>query len=170
MKRLLLITALLTAGLVAEAQHYKHSAGLRTGYTSALTYKRFFSNEQAIEFMASGRNNGFQVTTLYQFNKPMEVSFNDRFFAYYGVGASVGYEKYSGRFAEPVPNPTGPAFVFNHRTYFTMGINAILGVEYRWLAVPITIGLDIKPMFQFIGMQYTDTHFWDMGLSVKYVF
>lgn len=170
MKRLLLILTMVTAGVATEAQHYKHSAGIRTGYTSAITYKRFFSDDQAIEFMASGRNDGFQVTTIYQFNKPMEVSFNDRFFVYYGVGASVGYERFSGRFAQPELNPAGPDFVYGKRTYFTMGINAILGVEYRWLAVPITVALDVKPLIQYIGMQYTETNFWDMGLSIKYVF
>ena len=169
MKRLLLFLTMITTSVVAEAQHYEHSAGVRTGYTSAVTYKRFFSDEQAIEFMASGKNDGLQIATLYQFNRPMEVSFNDQFFVYYGIGASVGYQKYSGTYVEIIPNPAQP-FFYNRRTYFTMGIDALLGVEYRWLAVPITIGLDIKPQFEFIGMKYTETHFWDMGLSVKYVF
>lgn len=168
MQKCLLIVPILFIGLNLQAQYYKKSVGIRTGYTSAVTYKYFFENEQAIEVLASGRNNGFQVAALYQFNKPMSISFNDRFYAYYGVGASVGYEKFSTRIADV--NSTIPAFTFDQQTYFTMGINTILGVEYRWLTIPMTIGLDIKPLFQFIGMQYTETHFWDVGLSAKYVF
>lgn len=170
MKKLLLIIPVLLIGLSTQAQQYKNSAGIRTGYTSAITYKRFLVNEQAIEFLASGRNNGFQITTLYQFNKPMPLHFNDNFYAYYGVGASVGYEKYSRRSLDVNFDSSAPVFTYDQHAFFTMGINTILGVEYRWLAMPLTIGLDIKPFFQFIGMQYTETHFWDMGLSVKYVF
>ena len=170
MKKILLIIPILLIGLSAQAQYYQNSAGIRTGYTSAVTYKHFLKNEQAIELMASGRNEGFQVTTLYQFNKPMELSFNDRFYAYYGVGASVGYEKLSRRSLENNSNGAPSSLIFDKRSYFTMGINTILGVEYRWLAMPLTIGLDIKPLFQFIDMQHTETHFWDLGFSVKYVF
>ncbi len=168
MKKLIPIISILLIGVSASAQHYKNSVGIRTGYTSAITYKHFFENEQAIEVMASGRNNGFQITTLYQFNKPMQLSFNDMFYAYYGVGASVGYEKFTRRAVDS--NASVPVFIFGQHTHFTMGVNTILGVEYRWLAVPLTIGLDIKPFFQFIGMQYSKTHFWDTGLSVKYIF
>lgn len=168
MKKLLPLVPLLFIGLNLQAQYYKNSVGIRTGYTSAVTYKHFFENEQSIEVLASGRNNGFQATTLYQFNKPMPIGFNDRFYAYYGIGASAGYERFSTRLTD-VNSPT-PPFTFDRQTYFTMGINTILGVEYRWLSIPMTIGLDIKPLFQFIGMQYTETHFWDVGLSAKYVF
>ena len=170
MKKLLLIVFLVLTGVIAQAQHYKNSVGIRTGYTSSVTYKRFIQDEQAIEFLASGRNDGFQITTLYQVNKPMQLSFNDRFYAYYGIGASLGYEKFSRRSLDSNFNPSAPVFIFDRQTYFTMGVNTILGIEYRWLALPITIGLDIKPFFQFIGMQYTKTHFWDTGLSIKYVF
>jgi hypothetical protein len=170
MKKQLLFYLLVLMAISTQAQHYKHSAGVRTGYTSAITYKYFIKDDQAIELMASGRNNGFQVTALYQFNKPMELSFNDRFFAYYGVGASAGYEKYTRRTSDTNVNTPTPVFAYDEHSYLTMGINTILGVEYRWLAMPLTIGLDIKPFFQFIGMRYTETHFWDLGVSVKYVF
>jgi hypothetical protein len=170
MKKPLLLITILLIGLCAQAQYYQNSAGIRTGYTSAITYKHFLKNEQAIELMASGRNDGIQITTLYEFHKPMELSFNDNFFAYYGVGASVGYEKLSRRTFENNLNGASSSLIYDRRSYFAMGVNTILGVEYRWLAMPLTIGLDIKPQIQFIDMQYTDTRFWDMGFSVKYVF
>jgi len=49
-------------------------------------------------------------------------------------------------------------------------VDAILGLEYRFLTAPITIGLDIKPYFSFIGFRYTNSNFWDTSLSVKYKF
>ena len=51
-----------------------------------------------------------------------------------------------------------------------MGIDGIIGIEYRFLTAPITIGLDMKPYFSFIGFRYVETQFWDTSLSVKYVF
>lgn len=170
MKQLILTTTILLTTLCSQAQFYKNSTGIRAGHTSAITYKIFVTDEQAIELMASGRNRGFQLTTLYQFNKPMALSFNDRFFAYYGVGGGFGYEKFDSLTENLKPVPSKSRFIRDHRTYFTMDINALLGVEYRWLAIPLTISVDIKPYFQFIGMRYTNTQFWDTGVSVKYVF
>lgn len=169
MNKLLLTTLLLLAvSIGARAQFYKNSIGVRTGHTSAITYKVFVNDVQALELMASGRNDGFQLNTIYQFNKPMNLSFNDRFFAYYGVGGGIGYEKFDNLTDDPIAPNSGT--VRNHRTYFTMDVTTILGVEYRWLAAPITIGVDIKPYFQFIGMRFSNTQFWDTGISVKYVF
>lgn len=170
MKKTYLLIILIACYFGANAQYYKHSSGIRTGYTSALTYKRFYTNEQALELMVSGRNDGLQVTGLYEFSKPLNLAFNDMFYVYYGVGAHVGYEMFSGRHFDPNTTPPEPAYFFDRQSYFTMGINTILGVEYRWLAIPLTIGLDVKPYFQSIAMRYGQTRFWDVGLSAKYVF
>ena len=58
----------------------------------------------------------------------------------------------------------------NREALFTMGVNTIIGMEYRWLAVPMTIGADLKPFFEFIGMRETEFKIWDAAISVKYVF
>ncbi|ELR69788.1 hypothetical protein C900_04635 [Fulvivirga imtechensis AK7] len=58
----------------------------------------------------------------------------------------------------------------NREAFFTMGVNAMVGVEYRWLAVPITISLDFKPYLDFAGMRYANLRFWDTAIAVKYVF
>ncbi|MEM7107180.1 MAG: hypothetical protein AAF519_03055 [Bacteroidota bacterium] len=169
MKTTLAFTALLILTLPAFAQ-YKNSSGIRLGYTSGLTYKRFISNEQAMEFMASGRNEGFQFTTLYQFHKPMDIGFNDDFYLYYGVGAHVGYERLDDRRLNgPFNSPTSE-FQTREQSFFTMGVNTILGVEYRWLKIPMTVSVDIKPYLDFIGMRRTKLRFWDTAISFKYIF
>ncbi len=171
MKSILALIMLSVTAFTCSAQFYKNSSGIRLGYTSGLTYKHFINREQAMEFIASGRNEGFQITSLYQFHKPMEIGFHDEFFLYYGVGGHIGYERLNDQKLRGPYIPGGdPEFQVDERSFFTMGVNTVLGIEYRWLKIPMTIGLDIKPYLDFIGMRRTKVRFWDTALSFKYIF
>ena len=158
----------LTSDAVAQTM-YQQSGGVRLGHTAALTFKKFMIEEEALEMLVSGRRDGLQFTTIYTFHKPMEFSFNENFYLYYGVGAHVGYERYGG-FSKTLTSIEPPAFEFRDRTFFVMGADALLGIEYRWLSVPITVSFDLKPYFTFIGMRYTNGRFWDSAISFKYIF
>ena len=67
-------------------------------------------------------------------------------------------------------NAEGTEFIYEERSFFVMGVDLDLGVEYRWLEVPVTFGFDLKPYLNFVGMRYSRTQFWDAAISVKYVF
>ena len=150
-------------------QNYEKSAGVRFGSTSGFTYKKFMTEDEAIEFIISGRMEGIQFTAMYLFHQPMEFSFNENFYVHYGLGGHVGYERYDD-IAKSLSTEAGDAFIFEDKSFFVMGVDANLGIEYRWLEVPITIGFDVKPIFNFIGMRHTRAKFWDSGISFKYVF
>ena len=150
-------------------QNYEKSSGIRLGTTSGLTFKKFVTESEAIELLLSGRNEGMQITAMYLFHQPMEFSFNENFYVHYGLGGHVGYERFDD-LSKVLINSTGDEFAFEDKSFFVMGVDASLGIEYRWLEVPITIGFDIKPIFNFIGMRYTKAQFWDSGISFKYVF
>ncbi len=168
--RVIITVFLLAIAFLANAQQeYEKSAGVRLGYTSGLTYKRFTVNNEAISLMLSGRKEGVQITAIYLFHQPLELSFNDRFYIHYGVGGHLGYERF-GDISKAIINESGDEFVFQEKGYFVMGIDGSLGVEYRWLELPMTIGFDVKPFFNFIGMRYLRAKFWDAGISFKYVF
>jgi hypothetical protein len=155
---------------VAAAQsEYVQSAGVRLGGTSMLTYKRFIIPDEAIEVGVSGRKDGIQVTMTYQFYEPMEMAFNENFFFYYGIGGHIGYERYD-RLGKTLTSIEPPTFEFDDRLYYVMGADAILGIEFRWLSVPMTIGFDVKPYINYIGLRYLRTNFWDASVSFKYVF
>lgn len=152
----------------ASAQYYDNSLGLRLGTTSAMTYKRFITKDQAIELLVSGRKDGFQLTALYEFHRPTKLKISDKFYFYYGVGGHIGYVKdYVDEFQF---NNQVLTVESNKEALFTMGVNTVIGLEYRWLAVPMTIGADLKPFFEFIGMRETDFNFWDAAVTIKYVF
>lgn len=175
MRKTILLTLLAFTCLIGNqslnAQSYEHSAGVRLGNTSGLTYKKFLLEEQAIEVLLSGRNEGIQVSVLYVTHKPLEFSFNQNFFVYYGVGGHIGLERFNNLNKSIIPDGNGlNSFVFDDRNYFAMGVDGIVGIEYRWLSVPITISFDIKPYFNYIGMRFTQTKFWDASLSFKYIF
>jgi len=168
-----LITLLLFCfiSIYANGQSYKYSAGVRLGNTSGLTYKKFLIEEQAIELLLSGRNDGIQLTVSYINHKPLEFSFNPNFYVYYGIGGHIGLERFDNLNKSIIPDENGGStFVFDDVNYFTMGFDGLVGIEYRWLSVPITISFDVKPYFNFIGFRFTQTRFWDAGLSFKYIF
>lgn len=154
---------------VTAQQNYEKSAGIRFGRTPGMTFKKFTKNNEAFELMLSGRNEGTQFTATYLFHQPMEFSFNDRFYLHYGVGGHLGYERFDD-ITKVITNAAGDEFLFEERSYFVMGVDGNIGIEYRWLEVPITIGFDVKPFINFIGMRYLRATFWDAGLSFKYVF
>ncbi len=148
---------------------YEQSAGVRLGHTSGITFKKFLVEEESLEITMSGRKNGLQLTTMYLFHQPMEFSFNENFYAFYGVGGHVGYEQYK-KLSRVLRSVDPPTFEFEERTFYVMGVDAMIGLEYRWLSVPVTIGFDIKPYFNFIDLRYTRARFWDSALTFKYVF
>jgi hypothetical protein len=167
--RFLTIPFFVLLSFFGYSQQYRQSLGVRLGNTSALTLKNFVAEEEAIELMLSGRRSGMQLTTLYEFHHPLEFSFNENFYVYYGIGGHVGFEKYDD-LDKTLTNVDPPEFVYDNKQYFLIGIDGIAGIEYRWLSVPITISFDLKPYFSFIGMRYTNALFWDAGLSFKYIF
>ncbi len=173
MKKYLQITfftiALLSCSIQASAQYYLNSAGIRMGGSYGLTYKKFFDEVQAFEILLGSRKGGMQLTGTFQFNKPLNLSKNETFFLYYGGGAHLAFQEHQTKVLDSL-NPFVGEFHYENQTYFAMGVDGIIGIEYRFLTAPITIGLDMKPYFTFIGFRYTDANFWDTSLSVKYVF
>ncbi len=157
------------------AQYYEQAVGLRGGGSAGVTYKKFFSDMESLDLLLSGRNDGLQLTVLHTFNKPLKSGISDNFFFYYGIGGHVGWERVARRQRLLIinNNPPGPNTIednFNRGSEFSMGVNGIAGVEYRFLGIPFAVGLDVKPYLNFIGFRTTQFRFWDAALSVKYVF
>lgn len=151
------------------AQQYKRSAGVRLGGTSGVTFKNFIVEEESIEFIVSGRHGGVQLSGLYLFHQPMQISFNENFYFYYGVGGHIGVEKFSD-YHKVISNEDPNTFIYEEADYFTIGVDAMAGVEYRLLSVPVTFGLDFKPYVNFIGLRHLKANFWDTSISIKYIF
>jgi len=151
MKKSLLVAILFLGAIVANAQ-YNNAVGLKAGGNSGLTFKHFFSDNNAAEFILSGWGGGFALYGLYEIHNGIASAPGLNW--YYGPGVHVGSwnnYKYYGR----------------NRNGFVLGVDFVLGMEYKFNGVPIALSLDVKPEFDLIE----STGFWiNGGLGVKFTF
>lgn len=133
-----------------EAQNYKTGIGGRIGFFNGFTIKHFIQNDKALEGLLSFRWNGFVITGLYEYQKPLKGVKNLDWFV--GIGGHAGFWD------------AGYYYWRDRRdSYSVIGMDLIGGLEYTFDEVPINIGLDWKPAFNFIG----DDHVWIDGLALS---
>ena len=164
-KKTLLITAIIFCADHCLAQYYRNAVGARAGGSAGVTYKSFYTESMAYQVLVSARNGGVQATGLYETHIPTKLSHN--LFFYYGGGVHVGFERYESNRRRRVEFNT-QVNNFNPPKYFSMGIDTIVGLEYRFTA-PITLGFDVKPRFSFLGMRFTRFEFWDASLTFSFL-
>ena len=142
---------------ISNAQDYKTGIGLRGGFDYGLTIKHFTAEKSAFEFLLASRWRGFEITGLYEIHNQ---AFNaERLKWYFGFGGHIGF--WNGNYTHDYWGNPGT-------NYTVVGIDGILGLEYSFKEVPINIGLDWKPAFNFVGY----SGFWaDEGaISIRYIF
>ena len=174
MKNLFFCLLLLAITNTTFSQDYKTGIGLRGGWTSGLTAKHFIKEDAAIEgIFSSGwrRWTGYQITVLYEKHKAAFTSNDDikGFFWFYGAGVhfATGYT-YEKWYDKPGYGYLGGYHETYH--YSAFGIDGIFGLEYKIEEVPITVGIDVKPFIEIPTISGPSFGFWDMGLSIRYVF
>ncbi len=142
----------------AAAQSYHTGLGLRFGgLTSGITLKHFVSQKSALEGILSLGNKSFILTGLYEIHAPVDQS--KQFQVYYGIGGHLGF------FQE------GGSYYYNNKRLYTqttvVGIDGILGLDYKFKNAPINISMDVKPFVDFFNGNYV---YFDGGLSLRYTF
>lgn len=146
MKKLfcLIAVAFLTLTTVS-AQDYKWAAGIRTGgETIGLSVKYSLDGVNALEgIFAMPWDNGFTATVLYERHIPV---ITDGFHFYYGAGGHIGG--------------------WDHR--FSLGIDGIIGLEYKVSAIPLAFSLDYKPVFNIADK--TKFYMADIALGIRITF
>ncbi len=149
---LVVVFALLSVSKVqAQTTNYGQAIGVRLSHSPGITYKKFLSDKNALEFIGHARiwNDGsyFAVTGLYQWVLPFPV---EQMNWYAGVGADVGLISYS------------------NTSEVGLGIDGIVGIEYTLADYPFNFSLDWIPSFAIInnGGFYGG----NVGLSARYVF
>jgi hypothetical protein len=154
-----------------QAQDYRNAAGLRFGKTDGLNYKRFLTENGAIEVLLGfgGYDKGMQIYTTYQWHYQIPAEFTDNLYVYYGVGGHVGYiNPYLER--QYYANDSTIVTENEKKTSYAIGIDGILGVEYRIYTIPMTVSMELKPYVEYYGLRYAQFKFWDFGFTVKYIF
>jgi hypothetical protein len=160
----------LSAGSL-QAQDFRHAAGIRLGGTEALQYKHFFSSGEAVELLLGfgGAQGGLQAIAIYQWHYPVPLPKLPNLVAFFGVGGHTGYIR---PYTERLYYQDDGSFGLQQgtTTWYTLGPDLMGGLEYRIYEVPITVGLDIRPHLDFYGFRYVHFRFWDVAVSVKYIF
>jgi hypothetical protein len=153
----LLIFTLVLWSFVSEAQSYKTGLGARLGYFNGVTVKHFVNETNALEGIASFRWNGFIITGLYEWQKPVQNAPGLNYFL--GLGGHIGAWGSGNRWWGNPP--------YDDDGFTIVGLDFIAGLEYTFAEVPFNIGLDWKPALNFGGYSWWGDGF---ALSIRYTF
>jgi hypothetical protein len=162
MKRLL--TVLMISGVLlavsgrTEAQSmgsdYKTALGLKF-WPGGITIKHFIRDNRALEGIGYFWDHGFRFTGLYEIHGDIDGAEGLKW--YVGPGAHIG--TYSENWYS------------NDHYYksggFSLGVDGVLGLDYKINQAPIELSLDFQPSFEFIDHPYFTG--WG-GLGVRYTF
>ena len=147
-----LVTVFFTSVVHAQAP-YNHALGVKFPGGLSLTYKKFITDTRNIEAQFTAWHEGFRVAGLYEFNfytfdKVPELSW------FVGPGAHIGFWK-SGY--EKTYNSTAD-----------VGIDGIIGLDYKFKDAPINISVDWEPSVTLIGSAGFTPVFG--GIAIRYTF
>lgn len=152
----------------AQAQENRHEIGLRYGLSSGISYKMKVDQFRAYKGLLTFREGGLQVTALIESTRPLYVNFSDKLFYYTGIGAHIGFTQQKAKRGFWA-NPFQYSYTYG-RFAPVLGMDAIIGMEYRLDRVPLSFALDIKPFFELFGQYIFRLSLFDIGFSIKYSF
>jgi hypothetical protein len=145
---------------LSESSTYNTAIGLRAGGTSGITVKHFTGSSTALEGIVGIWNRGLSVTLLME--KHVSAFNVSGLNWYYGGGGHVAmqsgaYYFYDGRYRVYRSGELG------------LGVDGIVGLEYKITPIPIAVSLDIKPLIEVTTL---GSVFWglDPGLGIKFAF
>lgn len=124
---------------------YKTAIGVKF-YPGAISFKHFFNSKDALELLGYFRNYGARITGLYEIHGNISNAGGLKW--YIGPGAHVSF--YSSQYG-------GGGSV---------GIDGVLGLDYKIPSAPINLSLDWQPSFDFKSF---DGFIGDwFGIAVRY--
>jgi len=148
--------------LAINTPDYKLAVGLRAGETSGLTIKQIIGNSKALEGIVGVWYQGMSFTLLFEKYEPaFEVSGLNW---YYGAGAHAAIDmNYTFR------NYWGDRYYHYHSGGVGLGVDGIIGLEYKIPPIPIAISIDVKPFLEVntLGGAWLSL---DPGLGIKITF
>lgn len=132
----------------AQGYDYTTALGVKVWDGGGVSLKHFFNERNAGELIAYFWSQGIRFTGLYEIHGDITNAAGLKW--YIGPGAHVGF--YSTKYGDG-------AFI---------GVDGVLGLDYKFNAAPINISLDWQPSIEF----GTGRGFWGGwgGLGIRYTF
>ncbi len=153
-----ILTSILFAGILLQA----NSQSLGTSYTTAigvkvypasLSVKHFVQQNNAIEGLLAFWESGNRLTGLYEIHGDINNAAGLKW--YIGPGAHIGFWNDTWK----KNNPT-------RESGMVVGVDGILGLDFKFKNVPLNMSIDWQPSFNLIGYQYFESG-WG-GLGIRY--
>ena len=139
MKKLFLVFILFVGFTsLTVAQDYKIGPGVRLGITPGISVKYFLDETSVIEGMFTSRWHGAIITGLYE--KQYRILEEFGLSAFFGGGGHIG--RWEGYDMHP--------WYKDDKNHYAAGLDAIVGLEYFFKAMPMSVSLDWKPEFNFV--------------------
>lgn len=159
MKKLIILTLLSVAiAKHSSAQSMGHDYTTAIGvkiYPGALSVKHFVRNNRAIEGLGYFYNYGFRLTGLYEIHGDINGAPGLKW--YVGPGAHIG--AWNDKWKKDYPG---------REDGLQLGIDGVLGLDYKFNGAPINLSFDWQPSFNFVGYNYFEGG-WG-GLGIRYTF
>ncbi|NCT95210.1 MAG: hypothetical protein GXC72_12350 [Chitinophagaceae bacterium] len=158
MKRIVLSVLVICAAFFAQAQStgssYKTALGVKV-YPGAISVKHFTKSNVALEGLGYISSDGFRLTGLYELHG--DISGAEGLKWYLGGGAHIGVWSDSWRNRYPTRNDG-----------LAIGVDGVLGLDYKIKGAPLNLSFDWQPSFNFIGYNYFEGG-WG-GIGIRYTF
>ncbi len=153
MKSIVLTVSFFVISVVALAQaQYKQAIGIKFPGGFSATYKNFITNKNAIELQATFWTKGVRFAGLYEFNFAIEGAEGLNW--YVGPGVHFGVWNTENKIA--------------YNTSSDLGIDGILGLDYKLKNTPINISIDWQPSISILGNTGLSPSLG--GLAIRYTF
>ena len=164
MKYLFCFSLLLLLGTNAFSQYYTRDAGLLIKEGGFLTYRQFFNEELAFEGQVGFSGDGFRITGLREYFRPLTRVQSENIRMLYGYGLHVGldYETNYKVFRK----------VYSHAGMWNpkFGFDGIIGFDIAASEVPLIITAAMQPYFEFSLNQYFKLEPFNFVVAFKYRF
>ncbi|HEX4957396.1 MAG TPA: hypothetical protein VFV46_04410 [Lacibacter sp.] len=163
MKKIIIMAVVFTAAAATQVKGqsmgstYKTALGVKFYPGAGITLKHFVKSNAALEGIGYFWRDGMRVTGLYEFHGDINGAPGLKW--YVGPGAHIGFwndrywrDRYGRRIGGAV-----------------VGIDGVLGLDYKFKGAPINMSLDWQPSFEFGDYGTGFSGNWG-GFAVRYTF
>jgi hypothetical protein len=138
----------------ANSSSYKTALGVKVWDGGGISLKHFFQGNNAGEFIGYFWSKGFRFTGLYEIHGNFSGAPGLKW--YVGPGGHIGFYDYHDN-------------KNNHIVGTYLGIDGVLGLDYKFRRAPINMSLDWQPSFEFGDNAAGFVGNWG-GLGIRYTF
>ena len=157
MKQIAIVLLALIIMNRADAQSmgttYRTALGVKF-YPAAISIKHFTKPNRALEGLGYFWNYGFRFTGLYEIHGDINGAPGLKW--YVGPGAHIGFWNDDWKRRYP-----------SREDGVAIGVDGVLGLDYKIKNAPINLSIDWQPSFNIVGYTYFSS--WG-GLGIRYTF